>query len=64
MRDALPSQEEVITLLKDNKIGKKKTYKQETIVLKTFSNYGIEMVVGVANSNLKNMSSYKNATME
>ncbi|GLJ18427.1 hypothetical protein SUGI_0326520 [Cryptomeria japonica] len=64
MGDNLPSQDEVVALLQEYSIGKYRIFKQEPTVFKAFKNSGIEIVVGVANSDLQNMSSSKSAAME
>ncbi|GLJ18413.1 hypothetical protein SUGI_0326320 [Cryptomeria japonica] len=64
MADDLPPEDEVVVLLKDNNIGKYRIFKQEPTVFKAFKNSGIEIMVGVANFNLQNMSSNKSAAME
>ncbi|GLJ18426.1 hypothetical protein SUGI_0326510 [Cryptomeria japonica] len=56
----LPSQEEVVALLKANNIGKYRIFKQEPSVFKAFANSGIELTVGVATDDLQRISSNQN----
>ncbi|KAH9331490.1 hypothetical protein KI387_003598, partial [Taxus chinensis] len=59
--DNLPPQEEVVSLMKKNNIGKYRIYKQEPTVFKAFANSGIEIIVGVANFDLQRISSSQGA---
>ncbi|KAH9331482.1 hypothetical protein KI387_003590, partial [Taxus chinensis] len=60
----LPSQEEVVALMKQNNVGKYRTFKAEPSALKAFQNSGIELTVGVANENLASMASNQNEAIK
>ncbi|KAH9330424.1 hypothetical protein KI387_002532, partial [Taxus chinensis] len=57
MGDNLPPQDEVVTLMQNNNIGKLRIYKAEPHVLEAFANSGIEIIIGVANFELRDISS-------
>ncbi|GLJ18428.1 hypothetical protein SUGI_0326530 [Cryptomeria japonica] len=62
--DNLPPQEEVVSLMKMNNIGKYRIYKQEPTVFKAFANSDIEIIVGVANFDLQRISSDEKEAMK
>ncbi|GLJ54400.1 hypothetical protein SUGI_1168410 [Cryptomeria japonica] len=61
MGDNLPPAEEVVTLMQNNNIGKLRIYKAEPLVLKAYANSGIEIILSVANFQLRNISSSQEA---
>jgi len=60
--DDLPSPELVVGLLQTSNINRVKLYSTNETVLKAFANTGIELVVGVANDNVGNMTDPNKAT--
>lgn len=54
--DNIPSPESVVTLLKAAKIKNIRIYDADQAVLKAFSGSGIEIIVGLGNENLKDIS--------
>ncbi|KAG5564423.1 hypothetical protein RHGRI_000567 [Rhododendron griersonianum] len=54
--DNIPSPDKVVTLLRAAKIKNVRIYDADHSVLKAFSGSGLELVVGLPNGNVKNMS--------
>ncbi|XP_041007913.1 glucan endo-1,3-beta-glucosidase 14-like [Juglans microcarpa x Juglans regia] len=61
--DNIPSPDEVATLLRAAKIKNVRIYDADHSVLKAFSGTGLELVVGLPNGSLKNMSSSEDHAM-
>ncbi|GLJ54399.1 hypothetical protein SUGI_1168400 [Cryptomeria japonica] len=61
MGNNLPPAEEVASLMQQNNIGKLKIFNAEPVVLKAFANSGIEIIVGITNDELQNISSNQEA---
>lgn len=57
LADNIPSPDEVVTLLRGAKIRNVRIYDADQSVLKAFSGTGLEIVVGLPNENLKDVSS-------
>ncbi|KAH9310869.1 hypothetical protein KI387_025904, partial [Taxus chinensis] len=57
MGDNLPPQDEVVTLMQNNNIGKLRIYIADPHVLEAVANSGIEIIIGVANFELRDISS-------
>ncbi|GKV06273.1 hypothetical protein SLEP1_g18173 [Rubroshorea leprosula] len=57
LADNIPSPDEVVTLLRGAKIRNVRIYDADHSVLKAFSGTGLEIVVGLPNENLKDISS-------
>jgi len=55
--DNLPPTDQVVTLLRKNNIGKYRIFQGNPNVLKAFENSGIDVIVGVGNDELQNISS-------
>eukprot|EP00253_Pinus_taeda_P008384 PITA_08384 len=55
--DNLPSADEVVTLMKSNNIGKTRIYQENKVALQALANSGIDVIVGVANGELEDISS-------
>jgi len=53
----LPHADEVVTLLKNNNIGKYRIFQGSPGVLKAFENSGIDVIVGIQTNKLQNISS-------
>ncbi|KAL5729629.1 hypothetical protein ACHQM5_002553 [Ranunculus cassubicifolius] len=62
--DNLPPPESVVTLLKAAKIKNIRIYDADHSVLKAFKNSGIEIVVGIGNEFLRDMSVYEDRAMD
>ncbi|XP_015901938.3 glucan endo-1,3-beta-glucosidase 11-like isoform X1 [Ziziphus jujuba] len=62
--DNIPSPDEVVTLLRAAKIKNVRIYDAEHSVLKAFSGTGLELVVGLPNGLLKDMSANADHAME
>jgi exo-beta-1,3-glucanase (GH17 family) len=60
--DDLPSPELVVGLLQTSNINRVKLYSVNETVLKAFANTGIELIVGVGNENVGNMTDPTKAT--
>jgi len=60
--DNLPSPEVVVGLLQANNINKVKLFSANETVLKAFANTGIELIVGIGNENVGNMTDPTKAT--
>ncbi|OUZ99882.1 Glycoside hydrolase [Macleaya cordata] len=61
--DNIPPPESVVTLLKAAKIKNIRIYDADHSVLKAFKNSGIEIVVGIGNEFLRDMSVYEDKAM-
>jgi exo-beta-1,3-glucanase (GH17 family) len=59
--DNLPSADQVVTLMNDNNIGKMRIFAANGDALKAFANSGIDVIVGVENSRLQEISSSQDA---
>jgi exo-beta-1,3-glucanase (GH17 family) len=59
--DNLPSADQVVTLMKNNNIGKYRIFQANGDTLKAFANSGIDVIVGVENSRLQAISSSQDA---
>ncbi|MCH89594.1 glucan endo-13-beta-glucosidase 14-like, partial [Trifolium medium] len=55
--DNIPSPDEVVTLLRAARIRNVRIYDADHSVLKAFSGTGLEIVIGVTNGQLQDMSS-------
>lgn len=62
--DNIPSPNEVVTLLRQSKIKNIRIYDADHSVLKAFSGTGLEIVVGLPNGNLKEMSANESHAMD
>ncbi|KAF9613473.1 hypothetical protein IFM89_008320 [Coptis chinensis] len=62
--DNLPPPESVVTLLKAAKIRNIRIYDADQSVLKAFKNSGIEIVVGIGNEFLKDMSVFEDRAID
>jgi hypothetical protein len=51
--DNLPSADQVVTLMKNNNIGKMRIFQANRDALKAFANSGIDVIVGVGNNELQ-----------
>lgn len=61
MGDNLPPAGQVVTLMNNNNIGKMRIFEADRTVLKAFANSGIDVIVGVENFRLQELSSSQDA---
>ena len=59
--DNLPTADQVVTLMKNNNIGKDRIFQANGDALKAFANSGIDVIVGIKNSRLQGISSSQDA---